>query len=651
MLKHFWISYLTICSSIFALRGGADEEVAAPTKPAGKSFENKKVSPWRLLPAYSSISKQIPQNRYCHVSSVCGNIMIVHGGASQTEHGKDIILSDTWGYNVKNQAWLKVTTTTSSTKEISGPTRVYHSLSTLYDTYTKDGSRECKILSFGGSTSENDNVALDDVNSLFELKIVENGGKVTGKWTLINPATQLKPAKRNEHVSVSYDNKLYIFGGMSGSNVKSLLQYKDIWMYDASENVWQEQMPKYDDDGIGSNGPSRRFSLAATLALPENDVDEASMLIFGGSNVDVYQNGGTGVNYLDDLWSYGLKSKVWKQLSAPEQAMKRTYMSLVMVGSSVLSFGGMSQKSTNRGPVHYVYNDVMKFDIPDKIWTRSADSTGDDAAKDGPSVRFGHTAVMIGKNEMIVFAGRFNSIYGDVWSLNTSVLKTNMLVPTLSDSIAYSDLLYYVFAIFVLVAICSCIFLSSMRQSFLRQHNNINTRITAQTGSALNGVAVELIQRLPTEIYSGHDLEIGAEEDIDNQCAVCMDDYNQGDELRILPCRHRFHSECVDPWLKQNKSCPLCKHEVDQECTTQSKAFLDRHLRTPSSPQSSSSPTSLSSAIPSSLEDSLLPSGEKNELAPKRNQVKQTIDDESPSMEFSASRHGVQVSSGENKER
>jgi hypothetical protein len=44
-------------------------------------------------------------------------------------------------------------------------------------------------------------------------------------------------------------------------------------------------------------------------------VDEPSLLIFGGSNVDVYQSGRTNVNYLDDLWSYGLESHVWTQVS------------------------------------------------------------------------------------------------------------------------------------------------------------------------------------------------------------------------------------------------------------------------------------------------------------------------------------------------
>ena len=82
------------------------------------------------------------------------------------------------------------------------------------------------------------------------------------------------------------------------------------------------------------------------------------------------------------------------QLSSPKAAMERTYMTLAITSSAVLTFGGMSQKNTDRGPVHYVYNDVMIFDLLTKDWSRSSDQTS--PPEHSPSVRFGSTAVMIG---------------------------------------------------------------------------------------------------------------------------------------------------------------------------------------------------------------------------------------------------------------
>jgi len=45
-------------------------------------------------------------------------------------------------------------------------------------------------------------------------------------------------------------------------------------------------------------------------------------------------------------------------------------------------------------------------------------------------------------------------------------------------------------------------------------------------------------------------------------CAVCLDDFADGDVLRLLPCQHQMHKECVDPWLETHFTCPLCKHNI-----------------------------------------------------------------------------------------
>ncbi|CAK9136193.1 unnamed protein product [Ilex paraguariensis] len=43
-------------------------------------------------------------------------------------------------------------------------------------------------------------------------------------------------------------------------------------------------------------------------------------------------------------------------------------------------------------------------------------------------------------------------------------------------------------------------------------------------------------------------------------CSICLADYKGSDMLRLLPdCGHLFHLECVDPWLRRNPTCPVCR--------------------------------------------------------------------------------------------
>ncbi|XP_054829289.1 E3 ubiquitin-protein ligase RNF149 [Eublepharis macularius] len=51
--------------------------------------------------------------------------------------------------------------------------------------------------------------------------------------------------------------------------------------------------------------------------------------------------------------------------------------------------------------------------------------------------------------------------------------------------------------------------------------------------------------------------------DIDAEnCAVCIENYKPKDTVRILPCKHIFHRTCIDPWLLDHRTCPMCKLDV-----------------------------------------------------------------------------------------
>lgn len=47
---------------------------------------------------------------------------------------------------------------------------------------------------------------------------------------------------------------------------------------------------------------------------------------------------------------------------------------------------------------------------------------------------------------------------------------------------------------------------------------------------------------------------------LEADCAVCLSQICRHEKLRVLPeCKHGFHVQCIDTWLKYNPTCPLCR--------------------------------------------------------------------------------------------
>eukprot|EP01062_Namystynia_karyoxenos_P068492 TRINITY_DN6312_c0_g1_i1.p1 TRINITY_DN6312_c0_g1~~TRINITY_DN6312_c0_g1_i1.p1 ORF type:complete len:417 (+),score=63.00 TRINITY_DN6312_c0_g1_i1:81-1253(+) len=50
----------------------------------------------------------------------------------------------------------------------------------------------------------------------------------------------------------------------------------------------------------------------------------------------------------------------------------------------------------------------------------------------------------------------------------------------------------------------------------------------------------------------------------DRECPVCIEPFSAGNRIRVLPCRHAFHTDCIDSWIveQQRRDCPKCRADI-----------------------------------------------------------------------------------------
>jgi len=81
-----------------------------------------------------------------------------------------------------------------------------------------------------------------------------------------------------------------------------------------------------------------------------------------------------------------------------------------------------------------------------------------------------------------------------------------------------------------------------------------SVRRVLQMGTVLTegraGLSDEEISALPKVRFNQ------AEE---QQCSICLEQFQCGELLTALPCLHFFHVSCITRWFEQSTQCPLCR--------------------------------------------------------------------------------------------
>ncbi|RDA85448.1 hypothetical protein CP532_1029 [Ophiocordyceps camponoti-leonardi (nom. inval.)] len=224
-----------------------------------------------------------PCPRVGHASLLVGNAFIVYGGDTKIKDSD--VLDET----------LYLLNTCNNTKLVVGPPR--------------RPSPGGPIYIFGGQVEGS---FMNDL-SAFDLNQLQ---KPSNRWEILVPgeASLKVPAPRTNHSMVTFNDRMYLFGGTNGFQ-----WFNDVWCYDPSVNSWTQL------DCIGYI-PAPREGHAAALV-------EDVMYVFGGRTEEGSD--------LGDLAAFRISSRRWYtfQNMGPSPS-PRSGHSMTTVGKSIVVLGG-----------------------------------------------------------------------------------------------------------------------------------------------------------------------------------------------------------------------------------------------------------------------------------------------------------------------
>jgi hypothetical protein len=123
------------------------------------------------------------------------------------------------------------------------------------------------------------------------------------------------------------------------------------------------------------------------------------------------------------------------------------------------------------------------------------------------------------------------------------------------------------------------------QSSGLRGHADSSPSSSPEPASHLRRPAARASTSAEATASSAGDADLVPDAIGRETCPICIVDFEEGDDLRVLPCEghHRFHQQCVDPWLLElSSSCPLCRQgefiHIIRERGLESHHLRSRHL-------------------------------------------------------------------------
>jgi len=113
-----------------------------------------------------------------------------------------------------------------------------------------------------------------------------------------------------------------------------------------------------------------------------------------------------------------------------------------------------------------------------------------------------------------------------------------------------------------LYAIYSCL-VSVLCMFFAYWHNKLlmeaaRSRLPIQDRGAPAGT----LEKLQTVAYDEAMFGDEEEKPYPSECAICLGSWEQNDSIKVTPCGHAFHEECLGGWFRNGRTCAICRQDL-----------------------------------------------------------------------------------------
>ena len=176
----------------------------------------------------------------------------------------------------------------------------------------------------------------------------------------------------------------------------------------------------------------------------------------------------------------------------------------------------------------------------------------------------GISLTMIGRRLQVGYKSSGGGIHGSIMGSNVTALAINA---TESGNAQASSLTSgglgcgggLGFASFGALCIALLFYAWHKQRRWLR---TLPTPASPQTAASLEMDRLAALLALPVILYEPGNSS-------SEECSLCWEPLVAGCRLRCLPCGHRFHTDCIDRWLRQSqagkrRSCPHCREDPCQ---------------------------------------------------------------------------------------